>query len=1069
MRTFFINKQDIVKITGERFYKRGLNYFRNGRVYGLQYNPAINYWSAQVKGTGNYTVRIFFFDNDELEANCNCPAYHTHFTCKHIAAVLLAVNDQSYSQVKKDANDTEHLMDKRELRDDSFSSRLIDVFGQQKQTLVKKASELTVTYEVRTHVNYSKSMLKINLKIGTKKGYAVRNLKDLLHHIQQNKAYQVSSNFRYDPTIHVFSDRNKEILHMLQLMRNNEAMYTSSFGGDIQEKNSLIIPTFLAHDLLQAIAEQHGTYCNETKQSGPLKINTAGDLPLTFKVSTDPDGAFQFDSSDLFQAKYLESYGYLIKDGTFYKLNENQQEITEKLYTLLPYRSDVSHQVPKEKIEPFLTNVISKLEEVGTVSYTEEARSKVTVAPLNAKVYLDEEKDGITAKVTFHYGDRLAYPYQEVSSYDNPIKRDDYKENEVLNLLESIHFVFINGEFRLFQLEFIYSFLHDILPKLEQKADVYISTAVKSMLTSKPTFTSTVQLDGENGMLDIEFDMEGISSKDVQHVLQALVEKKQYYRIPNGALLDLEDANFHSFQELAEQLHLKKGQLKDGHIEVSLARSLQIEETLGKDRAQYGEAFQQLLDRLKNPSKETFPLPKGLQADLRPYQYTGFQWLKMLASYRLGGILADDMGLGKTIQTITYLLSEKETKPNVRSSIVVAPASLIYNWKKEFEKFSPSLKVTVIAGSKEQRAFQIEQATDTDVFVTSYPLLRKDIDIYKELTFDSIVLDEAQAIKNHLTLTAKATRNIRANKRFALSGTPIENSLDELWSIFHTISPGLFTNQKEFSQLDHSYIAKVTRPFILRRIKREVLQDLPDKIESVHYSELTKNQKELYLAYLERMQAQMDNTIEEKGFAKGKLEILAGLTRLRQICCHPSLFLDSYNGKSGKLEQLLALVQTFTSSGNRMLIFSQFSSMLKLINQVLHENGIESYLLDGSTPSEDRVDMTESFNDGNKSVFLISLKAGGTGLNLTGADTVILYDLWWNPAVEEQAAGRAHRIGQKKVVQIIRLITEGTIEEKIFELQQKKRELVDQIIQPGETMLSKLTEEELRELLQMKA
>lgn len=395
----------------------------------------------------------------------------------------------------------------------------------------------------------------------------------------------------------------------------------------------------------------------------------------------------------------------------------------------------------------------------------------------------------------------------------------------------------------------------------------------------------------------------------------------------------------------------------------------------------------------------------------------------------------------------------------------MAPASLVYNWKNEFKKFAPSLTVEVMIGNPQERMEKLQSDMVPNVWITSYPTLRQDIDYYNEVEFGTLILDEAQAIKNHITKTAKAVREIQAKTKFALSGTPIENSIDELWSIFQAIMPDFFPNQKAFRQLEQEKVAKMIRPFLLRRVKKDVLNDLPDKIETEVYSELTKQQKELYVAYLEKIQNEAKESIQEEGFQKSRIKLLAGLTRLRQLCCHPSLFVENYKGDSGKLQQLMEIVDHAIENGRRLLIFSQFTSMLSIIRDQFTKAGLEYFYLDGQTAPKERVKMVDQFNEGNANIFLISLKAGNTGLNLTGADTVILYDLWWNPAVEEQAAGRAHRIGQKNVVQVIRLISQGTIEEKIYELQQNKRELIKTVIETGDQAVSKITEEEIREIL----
>ncbi|WP_138420707.1 DEAD/DEAH box helicase [Aquibacillus sediminis] len=1072
MRSFFLDKQDIVRNTGERFYKRGYDYFKKGRVYGLSYNPSINSWRGHVRGAETYNVRIFFFENDDLEASCDCPAYETHYTCKHIAAVLLEIGQHSWKQLDQEQQDYDPMIEHPStVPNDLFSTKMIEAFTTDQPVKTSKREIVNMEYIIGIRINphNSKSFLEMEVKLGVEKPYVIKNIRELLVHIKKQKDYKITPTFTYQPEHHVFTEEDQHILADLIQAYENETIFENSFSNPLHEKRSIVIPPGLADKLLTKLSNQECYYKDyDGGLSLGIRFNEEID-PFNFKLDTFDEQTFTIDVSELATYTYLESYGYLFDSGNFYRLTPEQQAVMEQLYTVLPYRTEQSHPIVGDKINAFINKVVPMLEKVGNVQYTKNSKKKITITNVKPKIYLDENNNSLTAEVEFHYGDKVVKPYQDLPLDAEAIKRDTTKELELIKQIEYAGFYYLNQKFQLFKYELIFSFLHDVLPVLHQQADIYISEQVQAMMAqSEIDLSSSIDLQENSGMLDIRFDMEGITDSEVQHVLEALMEKKRYYRIPNGALLSLEGEGFDSFRELAQNLQLKKNQLQDGQLQVSAARSFQVEDALQPSYFQYSEAFENLLTQLKHPTELNFPLPKQLEAELRDYQHTGFQWMKTLSHYHLGGILADDMGLGKTVQTISYLLSEKEASSQAYRALIVAPASLVYNWKKEFEKFAPTMTTKVVSGSKQQRRRAMTADESVDIYITSYPLLRKDIDLYEHTYFDALILDEAQAIKNHLTLTAKAARSIQAGNRFALSGTPIENSLEELWSIFQTISPGLFGNKQTFLSFDPNYIAKITRPFILRRIKKDVLHELPDKLETVQYSELTKNQKEVYLAYVERMQQQLDQTVQEKGFEKGKLEILAGLTRLRQVCCHPSLFLDNYTGQSGKLEQLRELVDELQANGKRALIFSQFSSMLSMINTTLQQENIDTFYLDGSTPAQERMDMVDQFNEGEKSIFLISLKAGGTGLNLTGADTVILFDLWWNPAIEEQAAGRAHRIGQKKVVQVIRMITEGTIEEKIYELQQKKRELVDQIIQPGETMLSKLSEQEIRELLEMK-
>jgi SNF2 family DNA or RNA helicase len=424
------------------------------------------------------------------------------------------------------------------------------------------------------------------------------------------------------------------------------------------------------------------------------------------------------------------------------------------------------------------------------------------------------------------------------------------------------------------------------------------------------------------------------------------------------------------------------------------------------------------------------------------------------------------MGLGKTIQSISFIVSVlPEISKHKQPALVVCPSSLTYNWLNEIRKFAPQLKAVVIDGTKDERSKLLKEKTDVNVMIISYPLLRREISWFEKQFFHTVFFDEAQAFKNPLTQTARAVKKLQANHRFALTGTPVENSVEELWSIFHVVFPELFLGLKEYSKLSRKNIARRIRPFLLRRLKEDVLAELPEKMESLESVELLPEQKKLYAAYLAKLRHDTLKHLDKDTIRKNRIRILAGLTRLRQICCHPGLFVDGYKGNSAKFEQLLQIIEESKLTGRRVLIFSQFTKMLDLIGRALTTKSMPFFYLDGQTPSEERVVICDRFNHGERDLFLISLKAGGTGLNLMSADTVILYDTWWNPAVEEQAADRAHRMGQKNVVQVIKLVARGTIEEKMNELQDKKRHLIEEIIDSDEKVMSTLTEEDIREIL----
>jgi len=483
--------------------------------------------------------------------------------------------------------------------------------------------------------------------------------------------------------------------------------------------------------------------------------------------------------------------------------------------------------------------------------------------------------------------------------------------------------------------------------------------------------------------------------------------------------------------------------------------------------------FKKIVRDMKDISDADFAVPPSMKLVLRNYQKTGYQWLRTIAAYGFGGILADDMGLGKTIQVLALLLSQKNESTEHRLSLVVCPSSLVLNWESEANRFTPELRTLAIAGSAPQRAELLQTAGDVDLIITSYDSLKRDVENYQGMQFEYEMIDEAQYVKNHNTQNAKAVKAVKSRVRFALTGTPVENSLAELWSIYDFLMPGyLFSYGKFRKKLEVPIVRsnekgaveklrKLVQPFILRRMKKDVLKELPEKTETVLFAEMTQEQEKLYLANVALTKQELTREFEAGESGENKFMILAMLTKLRQICCDPSLLYENYQGGSAKLELCMELVESCVEGGHKLLLFSQFTSMLQIIEQKLQAAGIAFYKLTGSTKTSERLGMVNAFNADQTPVFLISLKAGGTGLNLTGADVVIHYDPWWNVSAQNQATDRVHRIGQKKNVQIYKLISKKTIEEKILKMQQEKAELADKIIQEGDNALAKMSREQI--------
>ena len=556
------------------------------------------------------------------------------------------------------------------------------------------------------------------------------------------------------------------------------------------------------------------------------------------------------------------------------------------------------------------------------------------------------------------------------------------------------------------------------------------------------TITPNITLDisqSRNGYMSMKLDIDGVDSNEYREIFSSYKNNNRLYRMKNGAYLDLKDNDLEQAFKLIDILNIYNDfdNMKiPNNKAIYLEKLIEDEDLSFVNGSKYVSNVVKKFDKVKSKNYE---IPKDLNATLRDYQVSGFEFFKTLSDYQFGGILADEMGLGKTIQTIAFLLSNKDKK-----SIVITPTALIYNWKNELEKFAPTLKVGLLHAAKSEREKILDNIDNYDVILTTYTTYKNDIDKYKNINFDYCIIDEAQNIKNPDAIITKAIKNVNAKVKFALTGTPIENNLMELWSIFDFIMPGYLYNKSKFKSIfvnnDKNIIElkNLIKPFILRRTKKEVITELPDKIEQKIIIDLEKEHKRAYKGYVNLITRKIKENNQDN------ITVFSYLTKLRQLCLSPELMVKNYQGKNSKLDVLINIIND--SSDEKILVFSQFTKVLEVIGKRLNEENISYSYLDGKTSAKDRVKLVEEFNTNNNKVFLISLKAGGTGLNLTSANIVVHFDPWWNPAVEDQASDRAHRIGQKNVVNVIKLIAKGTAEERVINLQETKKELIEDVI-----------------------
>ena len=782
-------------------------------------------------------------------------------------------------------------------------------------------------------------------------------------------------------------------------------------------------------------------------------------------------------------------YTYLLIGNNFYKCSKKYRNTVIKLLEIFRKNFTKEIIIPKSQLSSFFSIVEPNIKNTLKIDEEQYKKIKKYIPPeLYAKLYLDySSQNYILADIRFIYDDVTINPLENVP-HPELLSRNTIKESKLLDMFVKSGFMLDqkNNRLVLANEDKIYEFLTNDINSYMKNFEVLATDNFKEK-EIKSTANISLGVRIENNLLDIDFSNLNFDPAELQDIMQKYKLKKKYHRLKNGSFINLEDNDTIKFiDSITEDIDVDYSAIKDNTLKLPMYRALYLDKILEKNsfiHVTKDDNYKRLIQDIDVKQLESnFEVPVNLHANLRQYQKVGVQWLEMLDYYGLGGILADDMGLGKTVQLLCVICSYLEKhKNNSKPILVVCPSSLCLNWQNEIEKFTSNVSSIVIHGTLEEREKSIKNIPEYNVAITSYELLKRDLEEYKKYNYEFkyIIADEAQYIKNNNTQNAKAIKSITAETRFALTGTPIENSLSELWSIFDFIMPGYLFGYRKFKELyetpivrdnDENAIQKLKKliePFILRRIKGEVLTELPDKMITVLNSQMLDEQQEIYLSYLSQARKNAMEEIKENGIEKSQIKILALLTRLRQICCHPGLFIENYKGGSGKLNQCIEIVKDAIQSGHKILLFSGYTAMFEIIEKELKKEEIEYLKLTGQTKVSDRINLVDEFNNNpDKKLFLISLKAGGTGLNLIGADMVIHYDPWWNLSAENQATDRTYRIGQKRNVQVYKLITKNSIEEKIYDLQKRKEALIDNMISTNQTFISKLSKEDIMNLFE---
>ena len=1002
---------------------------------------------------------------------CRCSDFHKNgYACKHVAGLLVHyLIERDGLSVFRNSSLADKLKEKTGVSDPfvpgqlkTTNSKLLNLLSQHKMTpaLLPDASGSEI-YTIECLAEQEEGRLCFELRFGSKRKYVVKDIPELIRAVQKHGSYALGKN-------QVRLGLEKLDAHAGRIMKFLIGLYE-------EDRRSYYSNVFLCNH-----NSSHQRYLGLTGRNLDAFMELLSgtsfqfqDKPVTFNPDLKDFGIVlekqEFGALLSAQSHLIISttdWNYFLYNDQIGRVQANGTGAATELLQLLSDNPEL--YIRQTELPAMFNNLLPDLEKQLPICYHGLAPEDYRPEIPKFKIYLDLPQDNMVSCQVHCIYDRLN---QDFLLYDDAQTdvRNQAEENTMRQAINNYFDAFNETDKSMCLLcddNRLYRFLLFDIPELSLLGEVFVSDALEKLkVRPMPAVSVGLRLDGL--MLHMSLSSADMDMNELTELLSAYNRKKNFHRLKNGSFITMDPAQADAWATLSETW-LQYGKKHPEDISVPMFRALYLDEMLkNRDHIQVdaNRRYRQLILNMDLANDTEDPVPDSLKPLLRPYQVNGYHWIRTLKQCGFAGILADDMGLGKTLQALTFLLSEKEAgkSGDELRTLIITPASLVYNWEKEISRFTPDLSCKVISGSVSERKELLAQASgedpamDADVWITSYDLLKRDIVGYENLTFANQIIDEAQYIKNHNTQASKTVRLIHSGFRLALTGTPIENRLSELWSIFDFLMPGFLLGYQGFRETYEEAVVRGTdseaterlrtlvHPFILRRLKRDVLLELPDKLEKSISVHLEGEQRKLYDAYAQRLRMFLAKQSPDE-FRQNKLELLRELTRLRQLCCGPSLFLENYKGENAKLDTCMELVKQAIDGGHKLLLFSQFTSVLDEVEKALKKEHIKNLRIDGSVSKEERMRRVEAFNEGDIPVFCISLKAGGTGLNLTAADIVIHFDPWWNVAAQNQATDRAHRIGQKNTVMVYELIAENTIEEQIRNLQKSKQDLAEEIL-----------------------
>lgn len=996
-------------------------------------------------GSGNDVMKTYITvrSADEVEYGCTCSDFaRTNIPCEHIVA-LSYYADKMQTKRQEDpsliAEDPVFSVYKRMIRADVYAAendgiRLVPVFSD------------------------TGNALSLRFKVGAKKLYTVKDFLAFLKRVKGGEYFSYGEKLAFYHVFSVFTEPGRTLLRYLVSTQDFNVADNSAYGERALKK--------VDGALMDMLYELYGgTLVATDRDDCDMLLSTAAPR-IAIDVSARDAYALITPQNAVRVVAEGHRCIYVQENNAIYRLQGQAMTVLRPILTELTLKKKIL--LSETHLYEWFANVAPMIAPYCEISYSRINTDKYRPPQLKSALYIDLEGDIVTARLVCRYDGAEFDIYAAGGDFVGRSLRSELMLKAALDK----YFERRDHGFYCQSHDMQYELFTMGIAEIEKYCEIFAGERFNAVkIRRSPSVGVGVRLDGELLKIKVNFAGE-YTGEELMQILDAYRRRKKYVRISSGDFVDLTSAEYEHLDEMLEFSGANDRDMLSGELTAPKYRTMHLDRLLSESGMSYvrDSGFKAIIAGLKSFEAADYQLDGRLYPIMRHYQRVGYRWFSVLGHFGFGGILADDMGLGKSLQTIAYILGIRGDAP----SLIVCPSSLILNWVSEFKKFAPELNILPVYGVKKSRNEKLEHMAQVDVVITSYELLRQDIETYESMRFNLAVIDEGQYIKNHTTKNAKAVKAIKADRRFALTGTPIENNIAELWSIFDFIMPGYLYSYGKFKELletkivrddDREAAARLHRmvsPFILRRLKSDVLSELPPKIDNLISLPLIGEQKDLYAATLASVIGEI-RAVED--YDKNRIAVLSYLMRLRQICCSPDLLYDDYHGNNEKLQACIDLIETGISGGHKILLFSQFTSMLAVIKQELKKRGIKYYLLQGDTKKEERMRLVDAFNADDTPVFLLSLKAGGTGLNLTGADIVIHYDPWWNLSVQNQATDRAHRIGQDKSVRVYRLIMKDTIEERIVELQEKKRELFDTIIKGGGTDISSMSKAEILQLL----